>query len=348
MIERSIRRFLIELGVDPHSIVSERGWVNSPCPMAPYMHRTGQDERPSFGVRINDEGISHYYCFGCTPEGRGLHWLLHNFFIMDGAYPHDAAKVFANEEIISEEDEFDIAEFKDHFLNLLEDDKKAEIKPIPYKVLNQYPLLQIAEGPGVQKANDYLKGRRIPLWTAHLLKVRVDPEYGNLIFPLTDVEGNIFTLRVRSISEKRMWTVSPEVAGYPDLKFSDIKRTGAMFGLWQVSMRKPLLTVEGELDALMSIAYGFHNTVASSTSSISNAQIDSLQSKNMKLGFDADKAGGFATRRVKDRVGKKAMLERLDWSIIPKEGSEDGCKDPCDILIQEDFDLVLNNPIRIK
>lgn len=47
------------------------GWVNASCPFAPFtkLHKNRDDSRPSFGVRISDEGRSHYRCFTCQAKG---------------------------------------------------------------------------------------------------------------------------------------------------------------------------------------------------------------------------------------------------------------------------------------
>lgn len=47
------------------------GWVNASCPFAPFttLHKSREDSRPSFGVRVDDFGKSHYICFTCSAKG---------------------------------------------------------------------------------------------------------------------------------------------------------------------------------------------------------------------------------------------------------------------------------------
>ena len=47
------------------------GWINASCPFAPFtaLHKSREDARPSFGVRVDDTGKSHYVCFTCSAKG---------------------------------------------------------------------------------------------------------------------------------------------------------------------------------------------------------------------------------------------------------------------------------------
>lgn len=44
-------------------------WINSNCPLAPWTHESGKDSKPSFGVQVNEEGESRFYCFTCHSKG---------------------------------------------------------------------------------------------------------------------------------------------------------------------------------------------------------------------------------------------------------------------------------------
>jgi hypothetical protein len=46
--------------------VKDNGWVEAACPLAPWLHPTGKDNNPSFGVVVNDGGSSNFSCFTCT------------------------------------------------------------------------------------------------------------------------------------------------------------------------------------------------------------------------------------------------------------------------------------------
>ena len=51
--------------------------VRASCPFAPWGHRDGRDQHPSFVVWVNDDSESSWYCSGCKASGRsmlGLVW----------------------------------------------------------------------------------------------------------------------------------------------------------------------------------------------------------------------------------------------------------------------------------
>ena len=50
-------------------------WVQASCPFARWRHK-GSDQTPSFGIKIEPEGKSHYRCLGCNAVGslNGLVW----------------------------------------------------------------------------------------------------------------------------------------------------------------------------------------------------------------------------------------------------------------------------------
>lgn len=338
MREDSIVRFLMLLGVERSSIEVARGWVNCPCPLSPWSHKGGQDTRPSFGIRVDDSGPSFFYCFGCTPQGRRIDRLLHNMFIMSGRYPHRAAEIYTWEENHEPEETDEFPTPKE----VLWDEPEKVYSPLPYEVINQYPMLQYSKGEAVNACLRYLEEERlIESWTANYFKVRYDPVYRTLIFPLTDMRGRIFLMRARSWSEKRIWTISPKAAGFPLLEFPRLREVGAWFGLWAVDWRKPVIALEAEMDVLRLATLGVFNVVASATSSVTEAQIDNLgAARRLILGYDADKAGEHAEKRFVDRLGGKTSLYRLDWELAerhPKFVKDDAsaCKDAGDL---KDFD----------
>ena len=309
------------MGIDPHRIETTGEWVNAPCPLAPWTHSGGADTRPSFGVRINNEGVSHYYCFGCMPEGRTIDWLLHTWFVATGRYPIRAAKIFGREEYhYFEGDEevnlkaTDVWDIPEGALPILD--------PLSVKVTRQYKLLQSGTGFEARRCREYLEGRGIPTYIANYAGVRYDKHNRTLIFPMTDRRGRIFLLRARSRLAKKMWTINPKKAGFPDMKFPRLRDVGVWFGMWLVDWKKPVWAVEGELDALRLMALGEFNVVASATSSVSDSQIDNLlMARTVILGYDADKGGDRAVSRIKHRGDGRSVLYQVDWKEV-------GRKDP--------------------
>ena len=52
-----------------YKIHASTDWVRSSCPLAPWKHRKGADNHPSFSVSIEPDGKSYYRCFGCDSKG---------------------------------------------------------------------------------------------------------------------------------------------------------------------------------------------------------------------------------------------------------------------------------------
>lgn len=330
----SIKKFLVALGSDIDSIVDNDEWINARCPMAPYTHAGGADTRASFGVAVNNEGPSYYYCFGCMPEGRRLNWVLHNMFVASGRYPIEAARIFSAQEIYDEsgEDKDDMAPPE-----RWEGSVVKEEKPLPAKVLKKFPLLQSGRGYEARRCKEYMRDERgIPVWVQNMYRVRFNEHRSTIVFPLTDRAGSVFVMRERSRKEKSIWTVSAKSTGMNDVSWPRLRDAGVWFGMFLVDWRRPIITVEGEFDAMRLAVLGYQipefnasNIIASATSSLTDAQIDAVAAscRSWILGFDDDKGGEFACNRVLDRVGDRVNLFRMKWGLADnKDGNP--CKDP--------------------
>ena len=337
MREDSIKRFLVALGVDYEGIEEARGWVNCRCVLAPFTHGAGVDKHPSFGISINDEKKSVYYCFGCSPEPKFLSDLLHTVYVLTGSYPWEAARIYGLEENFGDVEE---EEEEPTVPDVWERKAVEQPFPLPNKVLRQYPLLAGATGYEARKCRAFLEQTRHideEVWQA--CGVRYDNHSSALIFPMTDKKGDIYLLRARDRRKKSIWTISPTVAGFPDLEFPRLKYIGAWFGLHLIDWKSTLMAVEGAEDVLRVKTLGFSNVIGSCTSSLSGAQIRALRANRLILGYDSDAGGKFAHRRIRERVNCGALLE-LDWSIVKKSDGEP-CKDGGDLINKADLNLVI-------
>lgn len=339
MREEGIKRFLEALGIDRIRMYTERGWVNAPCPLSPYTHAGGSDVRPSFGVHVNEDGHSAWWCFGCSPQGKGLGKLLHNVWIGDGRYPYEAARIFAMEEFWGMKvEEDDSIPLPDRWLVK----PVVNTTPLPPTVLRRYPLLQEKDDYEARRIKAWLQvDRHVPEWVQYMCRLRYHYDNQSIIFPMTDVRGNIFVLRERVRKEKRMWTINPELARMPEgTVFPRLRDVGAWFGMELIDWTRPVMLVEGEIDAMRLIALGFFNVLASCTSSVTEAQMDALAAHTLFLGFDADKGGDFARSRVVDRLRGRCNLLVIDWSVAKKDDASD-CKDAGDLPDKNALALVL-------
>jgi 5S rRNA maturation endonuclease (ribonuclease M5) len=337
--EDGIVRFLIELGVDSSEIRVKKKWVSCKCPLAPYTHSSGEDKHPSFGISINPDGLSAYYCFGCSPEGKGLGWLLHNMWLMSGEYPTEAAKAYIKYENVADE--------HDVFIPDDWDLERKEITPIPGFALKRFPLLQNSSNYEANRCKHYLEMTRgVPIWVQNLCGVRHSPEHQALVFPLTDVNGDVYCLRVRSRKEKRIWTATAEWMEIPNYHFSTVHDIGAWFGMHLIDWSRPVMLVEGEIDAMKVKSFGFFNVIASATSSVSEKQLQALAGGTYIAGYDADESGKKATKRIAKYLGNKATIFSADWSIIKKSDGKP-CKDAGDLEDESQLNRVLDALILI-
>jgi len=331
----AIVRLLLELGVDRDHIRERRAWINCHCPLAPYTHASGEDKHPSFGISINDDGPSVYYCFGCSPVGKHLGWLLHTFFVASGSYPFEAAKVYRENEIFNADDVVHVPDVWEAEL--------PEYPRLPLSVLNSFPLLQSGKDYEARRCRHFLEVERgIPVWVQNLCRLRYSPEHSAIIFPMTDVSGEVYVLRARLRKEKRMWTVSPEWTGAKGVTFPSLHNVGVWFGSHLVDWSRPVMLVEGEIDAMKIMSFGFFNVVASATSSVSERQLDAICTDVIILGYDSDASGRKTHKRISNYFGGKATLFEAKWDMIENKKKGGMCKDAGDLSSGEDFAKVLN------
>jgi hypothetical protein len=350
MTRDGIKKFLIALGVDENLITEARGWMNAPCPMASARHASGYDERPSFGIRINDAGQSYYYCFGCMPEGRRIIELLPSMWHIDGEYPHEAAKIFMENEIFSGEQERD-----EEKIDVWAKERRKipkPVPPLPKIVLDRYPLLNTRDDEIAKECRRFLsEDRKISLNMSAFYGVRYDVANSALIFPLVNNMGEPYVLRCRISATKKIWTINESAdIEFSDIEFPKLKHVGAWFGLHLVDWTRPVILVEAELDVLRLATMGCNNAVASATSSVSIRQLEAVSMAPMLLlGYDADKAGRRAHEKICSYFQSSVPLLEIDWSVSKRENGEP-CKDPGHLKNTSELKKVLadlRDPIRL-
>jgi len=341
MNQYAIVNFLSLLGADVENRREGDKWINVKCPMAPYTHGGGLDSRPSFGVSINNEGQSVYYCFGCSTTAQNLGRLLHNMWLMTGEYPYEAAAFYAANEIFDDSSDAPI---------VISDAWKEEILPIvplETQYITEFPLLQWSSSEEAGKCVGWLEeDRGVDRYIQYMCGVRYSMRDRAVIFPLTDIHGNTYVMRVRSRVEKSIWTVNPRFLNLgDDIIFPSLKRVGAWFGLHLIDLSVPIMCVEGEIDAMRLMSLGFLNAVAS-TGIVTEAQALAIHNPIIILGFDNDQGGEKACKRMIEPIGKKATILRADWSLA-KNRKGGVCKDPGDLASKEELQVVLDNLVLV-
>lgn len=163
---------------------------------------------------------------------------------------------------------------------------------------------------------------------------------GRMTVPLMDPSGQVigFTGRIMKDDVK-----APKYLNTPQTLIYDKSRQ--VFGLSQAkeAIRKQnfAVVVEGNLDVVSSHQVGVKNVVASAGTALTQWHLKSLArlSHDVRLSFDADKAGLAATERAIPIAGEVGV--ELSITNLP-----DGAKDP-DELIQQDvsaWEKVINTP----
>jgi DNA primase len=131
-------------------------------------------------------------------------------------------------------------------------------------------------------------------------------------------------------------TVNGKMVGKKDLQFPRIKDTGCWFGLHLIDWSRPVMLVEGELDALRLKTLGFTNVVASTGWHIQESQAVQVVSPQIIVGLDADKAGIKGAFRSEKLFRSKTNLVFADWSMV-------GCKDAGELRGKKSLRKVLLN-----
>jgi len=345
MKAQDIVSFLEEFGILKSQMKkTDQNWINTPCPLAQWTHASGMDVRPSFGVSVNDEGRSAMYCFGCMPDARSLGSILPSYWLLSGEYPVAAALRYARTEGVDDAIKQLISSI-DPWEDVII--KKPSVK-IPNSVLRLFPRVQ---GSGNLIASDckrFLTNRGIDERVIFECGVRFDELRESVVFPLTGDNADIFLLRERKIDKKEIWTVSQKVINHMsavplEVDFPRLTHCGAWFGYDLIDWTKPVVLVEGEIDAMRLKTLGIQNVLASTTSSVTDAQIDALHAPLVYCGYDADKAGKFAHKRIIERLNGVTSHKILDWSLVPSIKGGGQAKDAGDLVSAKHLGVVLRN-----
>ncbi len=147
---------------------------------------------------------------------------------------------------------------------------------------------------------------------------------GRLIFPLSDVHGNIVGFGGRTMEADQenipKYLNSPQTLIY--------NKSVILYGLdkakQDIKKENVAIVVEGYMDALSSYQAGVTNVVASAGTALTEAQVRILKrySNNLALSFDMDQAGEEAVKRgIETALGEEMSLKviRLPFGKDPDE-----------------------------
>lgn len=333
MIKSKVLEFMDALG-SPKLFRENGDWLQFSCPLARWTHEKGTDRHPSFGIYSHPGHSSVYQCFTCSQEPKSLLSLLMGYWSSSKIYPKKAAKILLMSEVFDYEEPDEKP--KAHNFDRWSTKPEVSERHLPKSVINLFPRLMEGNDREAREVRNYLVNKRgIELEFIAYNDVRYESERGLLVFPLTDMYGNIQVLQVRRWRDKKLFSISPKVVGMQDVTFPSLKDDGPWFGMKNLDISKPVICVEGPLDSMRLQSLGYKNVIASCGASVTKKQLCSIPNNNILLGYDSDKAGKDATKRIVELLNNR-LVQVLDWSVV-------GRKDAGDLMSREELEDVLGN-----
>lgn len=184
MQESEARRILGALGV--RVVAVRKGWLQAHCPFAQWTHSKRIDRNPSFGVKVEENGISSYSCYTCKRHGRvsSLVRSLEKFRkIKYTGLAFDADVADATRDFNAD------LSYKIEGIDTITplDEDYADLYDPAYDV---------------KAAREYLEGRGVSKDTAEHLGIGYDPDDRRVVFPVRNGKGELFGYTGRSILDE--------------------------------------------------------------------------------------------------------------------------------------------------
>ena len=222
MREADVHRVLSMIG-SAGSRAPGSDWVNTPCPLAPWRHKHGSDSRPSFGIKIVENGSSFCSCFSCHFSG-SLGKLVS---ILDGYRgTRSPMALYA----LVDQEQFSFVPPK--FGELAAQEAQPEYYPD-----------SLFEGAwdaawDVPQAKAYLQSRKCPISesTAAKLELLWDDEDDRVMFPVRGLGGELYGFTGRAINPLR----NPKIKDYAGLPKKHL-----ILGCHLWEPLRPVIIVEG-------------------------------------------------------------------------------------------------------
>lgn len=339
MNREDVRVFLGMLGV--HRSTDGKDWVNAPCPLASWTHRSGKDAHPSFGIFVNPTGISGAKCLtgGCDFTGSLLE-LVHTIRRYSGrdlpevqrfvethngpqlssvistyARKHRPAAVQTEPRPDPQsvpEPLREIAGIVGVQLYLTENlkDQDRKLPVLPETVLTKLP-------PPKDDVLRYLLGekRNLTPLMIQTFDLRWDPQLARIIIPVRDCLGRLVGLSGRAFYESTS----------PKYKHSEgFKKSFYLYGesFWDYPKFAALQTccvVEGFFDVMRLMSYGYP-AAAVMGSSISEFQIEKLVRRFSRIIIvpDGDDPGRDAAKKW-----RSVLSMRLPTHVVSVQDKKD-------------------------
>ncbi len=274
MKEEQAKGFLKALGCKPE--YNGGPWVRCSCPLAPWLHDSGKDSNPSFGLSISDDKASHYNCFSCQSGSaeellQTLEMYASGSLLSHAKYNFPAARAYLEQEA---QDVFPLGEFTE-----FDHDETKEFYEWPAYFIDSFHPAAYSK-----KAYDYLMGRGVTPQQVIDRNIRYDPKRNMVVFPFHSVYGKLAGARGRNIGQ--------DGPPHHDYSWNKTNNTGLVwYNEEALNLEQPVIIVEGQFDYL-TVARAYPPTMANLTAKPTPPKMKKLQQcPGVILLLDNDKTG---------------------------------------------------------
>lgn len=331
MTMEAAEQFLRILGVPNIQKDTARGWVRASCPLAPWKHKNGQDRNPSFAIKISEKA-PWFHCFSCDSQGM-LPKLVATITWLSGVPQTEASEFLGRYELFGDSGEVPSIQvgrrirIRDRFQTESQPREVKRARPVPQEILDKLPLIEEAcEYSACEDATRWLVTTRkvsVQSIADYQLRVYEGPNGTGIVFPLISrTTKEVMDLWVRMLyadSHTGSFRLTPQIMG-SDV---DYHAPNLWFGQHLYVPDRPLILVEGALDAMRLRTLFPGINVVASMGPPSSEQLSAIHGRVILLGFDSDEAGKrYALRAYKAVDAVKVSW--LNWSLV-------GIKDPGDL-----------------
>ncbi len=287
-----------------HDAVNQKGWINAPCPLAPWLHKNGSDRTPSFGVIVDDKGPSSFKCWGCKQHGTvtrlvrmlsGYRSADYEHLIEESRTAERSGRVYAAFDDIPDGETYEA-------LDVLEE----AIWDGLFEPIGRYP-----------DAAAFMTKRRVSKRTADKLGLQFDPAKKRIIFPVRGEGGALYGFTGRSILPDSKIKV---------LDYAGLPKKSLILGRERWRDHLPVVIVEGLFAYARFHEIGvedYANIGALLGSEMTSQKADILKAfgQTVILMLDPDEAGDAGTFGAWDEGQKRTLIENAAigrlWGHVP-------------------------------
>lgn len=319
-------RMIVEIleDINARQIQAHSKNVQCCCFMSPYRraHRFGQDRRPSMGVSINSAGFSLVHCFACQYSATLL-VALEELETKSGV---DLSEVIAKARSFEQLD-------PDAIVRSVKRESEKERKEIivDEALLDEYEVVR--KDGSVQKvklvpgAHQSILDRGLSIETLRAWGSRWDATFGRVMFPVRNFNGQLVGGVGRAVFQSRI----------KYFNYYHFDKSLYLFGEHMTSRNRPVVLVEGQIDAILLWQYFKENAVDADVVALAGSIPSKHQLQKVVRNWDTvvlfmdnDFVGWDGAKTIARSIQHKVLLKVVTY---PAEGG-----DPAE-LVQQGVDV---------